>query len=433
MLGHDDDYLGLLERAHLAYLDSGETLSAVRCAFWVGTHSALRGEMAQATGWLRRAHRLVESEGDCVERGYLLVPVMIGQDAAGDYEAAGATATEAAGIAERFGEADLFALAVHEHGCVLIKQGQIEDGTALLDEAMVAVVAGELSPIVTGMVYCSVIARCEEAFELGRAQEWTAALTAWCSEQPDVVAFTGRCLVHRAEIMRRQGAWEDALEEARRAAERQGMSTAGVARAFYQQGEIHRQRGDFAAAERAFRDASQSGGEPQPGLALLRLAQGKGDAAAAAIRRVLGETTDPLKRAALLPAYVEIMLAVGEQAEVGDAIRELEQTARGRGGLLEALLAHARGAVQLAGGETWTALVSLRHACRLWHDLDAPYEAARARVLMALACQALGDEDTAEMELEAARSAFARSWGRPRTSPASISLPCDTGVTRRTD
>ena len=213
------------------------------------------------------------------------------------YEAAGATATEAAAIAERFGEADLFALVVHEQGCVLIKQGRVEDGTALLDEAMVAVVAGELSPIVTGMVYCSVIARCEEAFEVGRAQEWTAALTAWCSEQPDVVAFTGRCLVHRAEIMRRQGVWEDALKEARRAAERQGISAAGIARAFYQQGEIHRQRGDFRAAERAFREASQKGGEPQPGLALLRLAQGNGDAAASAIRRVLVEATDPLKRA----------------------------------------------------------------------------------------------------------------------------------------
>jgi len=413
MLGRDDDYLGVLERAHHAYLDASETLSAVRCAFWVGTHSALRGEMAQATGWVGRAHRLVEREGDCVERGYLLLPVMIGQEAAGDYEAAGATATEAAAIAERFGEADLFALAVHEQGCVLIKQGRVEDGTALLDEAMVAVVAGELSPIVTGMVYCSVIARCEEAFEVGRAQEWTAALTAWCSEQPDVVAFTGRCLVHRAEIMRRQGVWEDALEEARRAAERQGMSAAGIARAFYQQGEIHRQRGDFPAAQRAFRDASQTGGEPQPGLALLRLAQGKDDAAAAAIRRVLGETTDPLKRAALLPAYVEIMLAVGELAEAGDALRELEQTAGERGGLLEALLAHVRGAVQLAGGETWTALVSLRHACQLWRDLDAPYEAARARVLMALACRALGDEDTAGMELEAARSAFTQLGAAP--------------------
>src|SRR5215203_7130485 len=297
MIGRDDDFLGCLERAHHAYLDAGETLRAVRCAFWVGVNFALRGEMGRATGWLGRAQRLVErEEDDCVERGYLLVPVMLRHEAIGDWEAAYAAAADAAEIGERFGDADLLALAVHE------------EGLGLVDEAMVAVTAGELSPIVTGIVYCSVITGCQEVYALHRAQEWTAALTQWCEEQPDMAAFSGRCLVHRAEIMELHGAWRDALDEARRARQRcvQGKNQSAAAQAFYRQGEVHRLQGRFSAAEEAYRDASWCGWEPQPGLTLLWLAQGNDDAAAAAIQRAVGETTDPLKRTRLLPAYVEI-------------------------------------------------------------------------------------------------------------------------------
>ena len=246
-------------------------------------------------------------------------------EATGDWEAAYATAAEAAEIGERFGDADLFALAVHEQGCALVHQGRVEEGLGLLDEAMVAVTAGELSPIVTGLVYCSVIAGCQEVYALRRAREWTAALTRWCEEQPDMVSFTGTCLVHRAEIMELHGAWQDALEEARRAGERceQGNDRSAAAQAYYRQGEVHRLQGRFSAAEEAYRDASRYGWEPQPGLALLRLAQGNDDAAAAAIRRVVGETTEPLKRAKLLPAYVEIMLAVGD---VEESLQRLPRT-----------------------------------------------------------------------------------------------------------
>jgi DNA-binding CsgD family transcriptional regulator len=417
MLGRDDEYVSCLERAHHAYLGSGEAMRAARCAFWVGMNLALRGEMGRATGWLGRAQRLVEREGrDCVERGYLLLPLMFEHEDTGDYEGAAATAAHAAGIGERFGDADLFALAVHSQGILLVKQGRVVEGLGLLDEAMVAVTAGELSPIVSGFVYCGVIMGCQEAYELRRAQEWTAALTRWCEEQPDMVSFTGTCLVHRAEIMQLHGAWPDALEEARRAGQRlaQVRNQSGAAQAFYRQGEVHRLQGRFTAAEEAYREASRSGWEPQPGLALLRLAQGNGDAAAAAIRRAVGETTEPLKRARLLPAYVEIMLAVGDAQEAHSACGELEEiSARYDRSMLGAMVAYAEGAVDLAEGDARAALLTLRRAWQVWRDLEVPYEAARVRVLVGLACSVLGDDDTAALELEAARGVFAQLGAVP--------------------
>jgi ATP/maltotriose-dependent transcriptional regulator MalT len=417
MIGRDDDYLSILERAHHAYLDADEVMRAVRCAFWVGMNSAIRGEMSRATGWLGRAQRLVErQEGDCVERGYLLMPVVLRHEANGDWEAAYAAAASAAEIGERFGDADLLALAVHEQGLILVNQGRVEEGLGLVDEAMVAVTAGELSPIVTGIVYCSVISGCQEVYALRHAQEWTAALTQWCERQPEMVAFSGTCLVHRAEIMELHGAWRDALAEARRAHQRcvRGKNHAAAAHAFYLQGEVHRLRGRFSAAEGAYRNASRLGWEPQPGLALLRLAQGNADAAAAAIRRALGETTEPLKRARLLPAYVEIMLSVGDAREARSACRELEEiSARYESGMLGAMVAHAGGAVDLADGDARSALLALRRAWQAWQELQVPYEVARVRVLVGLACRALGDDDTAALELEAARGIFAQLGAAP--------------------
>ena len=212
MLGLDDEHLQVLERAHHEHLEAGETLPS-RPLRALGRHSPTDPRRDGAwRGWLARAQRLVEQEtSDCVERGYLLVPMMMGQEAAGDSTAAYATAVAAAGIGERFGEADLLGLARHQQGRLLIKQGQREAGFALLDETMLAVTAGEFSPIVTGLIYCSVIEGCQQVYELGRAQEWTAALTRWCAEQPDMVSFTGRCLVHRAEILQLRGAWPAAL------------------------------------------------------------------------------------------------------------------------------------------------------------------------------------------------------------------------------
>jgi ATP/maltotriose-dependent transcriptional regulator MalT len=249
-----------------------------------------------------------------------------------------------------------------------------------------------------------------------RAQEWTAALTRWCGEQPQMVAFTGRCLAHRAGILQLHGEWRDALEEARLARERaeQAMNQPAAGQAFYQQGDLHRLQGDVAAAEAAYRDANRFGREPQPGLALLRLGEGDAEGAVAAIRRVLGETAAPLDRAKLLPAFVEITLAVGDAEAARTACRELEEIAAGQeSAMLNAIAAHARGAVDLAEGDAQEALVALRRAWQVWQELEAPYEAARARVLVGLACRALGDDVTAEMELDAARWIFQQLGAAP--------------------
>ena len=205
MVNREDDFANALERAHRLYLDAGNAVRAVRCAFWMGVRLATRGEMAGASGWFGRGQRLLEREDrDCAERGYLLIPVLLQHVAAGDPEAACATAADAAEIGERFGDADLVALAVHEQGHALVRQGRVDEGLRLLDETMVSVLAGELSPIVTGLVYCNVIAFCQEVYEVRRAREWTAALTRWCERQPEMVAHTGLCLLHRAEIMELQ-------------------------------------------------------------------------------------------------------------------------------------------------------------------------------------------------------------------------------------
>jgi ATP/maltotriose-dependent transcriptional regulator MalT len=417
MLGRNDVHLECMKRAQRAHEHARNLPRAVRCAFWAGINLALRGRASHAAGWFGRAQRLAESgPRDSVEHGYLLVPMLLQRAAARDWKVVADVAKKAERIAATFSDADLFALAAHERGHALVQLGRVEEGLRLMDEVMVSVTASELSPVVTGLVYCSVIAYCQDMFQLSRAQAWTRALAEWCERQPEMVAHTGQCLLHRAEVAHLRGDWRLALQEAQRAKAQFAKATnsSAAGHALYRQGEVHRVRGHFDEAEAAYREAARSGYEPQPGLAMLRLVQGRTTAAASAIRRALSETTDPVRRAKLLPASVEIFLAEGSTDEAVKACSEIERSSKGRASeLLEALAAHSRGALELAEGKASTALCALRRAFEAWRQLDVPYEAARVRVLIAKACHTLGDEEAAELELDAARAAFSELRAMP--------------------
>ena len=315
MLGRDDDMVAFLERSHQLYLKAGELLPAVHDAVWIGLNLALRGEMGPASGWFGRAARTLDGIGEeNAERGYLVFARVFAAIGAGEFDAAVVAAKEAIEIGRQFDEVDLVALAVHGHGRALMRLGDTLEGLHLLDEAMVAVIADRLSPIVTGIIYCSVIEACHEVLDFGRARQWTEALSQWCRVQPEMVAFTGQCLTHRAEVMQMRGDWEDALAEADRASGRfhEGMNQAPVAQAFYRQGELYRLTGDLDKADEAYRQASRWGWSPQPGYALLRAAQGDPAAARAALSRVLGEADEWIDRARVLPAFVEVLLGLDD-------------------------------------------------------------------------------------------------------------------------
>jgi DNA-binding CsgD family transcriptional regulator len=414
LTGRDGDFQRILQRAHQLNVTVGDPARAARVAFWLGLTGLLRGDKGIATGWLSRAGRLIKSR-DCVEHGYLLLPVAEQHLAERNSAAAHAAASSAAAIGQRFGDSDLVACARHLEGRALLNKGTVHTGLALLDEAMLAAMTGELSPIFTGLIYCSVIDACQKVCALSRAREWTAALSTWCEQQPDMLAFTGTCLVHRAEILFLEGAWRDAMSEAARACERGARTDQRPpAAALYLQGEILRLQGNASAAEEAYRSASRMGYEPQPGLALLLMTQGRLDAACATIRRVVTAATDPFERAKLLPAYIEIMLSAAAAEEARSACAELEELAENIDtDVVHAFAAHARGAVELANGDGRAALVRLRGALQMWQQLAVPYAGARVRVLLGAVCRSLGDAETAELQFGAARTDFEQLKAAP--------------------
>jgi len=344
-------------------------------------------------------------------RGYLLIPEGIRAARANDGPRALELFSEALAMGKRFGDTDLVAIGRMGQGRSLIKMGRVAEGVALLDEVMVAVTAGELSPLVVGDVYCSVIDACTEIFDLRRAQEWTDALARWCDRQPELVPYRASCLIRRAEILQAHGSWADAMDAAARARERlvtpPPKPAAGAA--LYQCGELHRLRGELEKAEEAYRQANELGRKPQPGLALLRLAQGDVDVAVASIRRAVDETTDVALRSRVLVASVEILLAANDQASARGATNELRDIAVSMDALfLRAAAAHANAAVLLAEGDNEGALSALCEARDLWRDLEAPYEDARSGLLVAMASRKVGDADTADLELTSARRTFER-------------------------
>jgi len=406
----DQDAAGLWQRAHNAYLKRSDEERAVRCGAQLIMGLINRGELARAGGWLARCRRLLDDgQRDCVELGYLMVPAALQTLMQGHVEDAGEMFQRVIDIAARFADPDLWAMGRLGRGQSLIRLGDVPAGVALFDENMVAVTSGEISPLLAGVIYCAVIDACRSIFDLRRAREWTEALDEWCESQPGLVEFRGTCSVFRAQLMQLRGAWPAALAEADRACTR--LSTPRVqpaaGHAYYQLAELHRLRGDFTKAEAAFRQASSLGRTPEPGMALMRLSEGHVDAAAAAIRRQREEARQPPELCAILPAFVEIMIAVRDLDAAREGATALEASAQALGAPYpRALAAYARGAVLVALGEPRQALEQLRSASSLWRELDAPYEGARTRVLIGEACRAVGDLEAAAMELDAARETF---------------------------
>ena len=406
-VGRLDDAIAVRNRAHTAYLERGQQRRAGFTALLLAHDHFAKGQTTLANGWLRRAERLLESERNSLEYAHLLRARGL---VAKNLDEALAHARAAHDLATRLGDRDLTALQLQEVGRLLIAKGEMADGFALLEEATVIAVSGELGPLATGDIYCNAIDVCRRLADYGRASEWTEAARQWCDRQ-GILGFPGVCRVHRAGIMRLRGALADAAREASNACdELRPYHVGATAEAFYELGEIRLRLGELPAAEEAFRQAHELGRDPQPGLALLRLADGKIGAARTAIRSALAdESRDRLSRSQLLPAQVEIALAAGDHESARAAVDDLERIAAVYGTpALEATALCARGRLQLATRDDAGAQRSLRAACRRWHELDAPYETARARMVLAAAYRAAGDVETAALEIAAARTAFER-------------------------
>lgn len=416
LIGYDDAATDAWTRAHREAIRSNDPERAARNAFLIGSGLLFRGEIAPAMGWFARGERVLEGRGASAEHAWLLTWNAFPRMFAGDPEGAEPAFAEASELALGFDDLDLLTMARLGHGMCLVMQGHAEAGIALLDEVMVAVTSGEVSPIFAGIAYCSVTAACSDLFDLRRAREWTAALTRWCDAQPGLVPYRGNCLVHRCEILQLQGSWSEALEAAEQACDHLSgpIKWDSLGSAYYQLGELQRLRGEYDLAEQSYRRASDAGRQPEPGLALLRLAQGRVDLAVAVMHRAIDEADDPSARARLLPAYVEIVLTAGGVPSARAAADELAQIAD----FLDAPYLHAvatasAAAVLLAEGDARSALPQLRIAAAAWRELDAPHETARVKVLIGLACRAMDDPETATIELEGARAVFEKLGAEP--------------------
>ena len=425
LTGRDADSEGILTRAHQAFLSRGDPEGAARCAFWLAFALLNSGDFARGGGWIARAQRVLGERSECVVHGYLLMPDGVRRVMEGDAGGAYTLFCQAADIGRRFADVNLIAMALHGRGRALIRLEKVAEGVALLDEAMTAVTAGEVSPMAAGDIYCSVIEACHEIFDLRRAHEWTTALDRWCASQTDLVRFRGQCLVRRAEILQLHGAWPDAIDEVKRACDRLAEPPHRArGAAFYQWAELLRLRGEFAKAEDMYREAAQSGRNPQPGLSLLRLAQGQVEVAATTIRNVLDEAKDRRVRSRMLGAYVEIMLAAKDCDAARSAADELRAIAAALDApFLRAVSMYARGATLLGEGDARAALATLREATAAWDLVEAPYEIARTRVLIARACQQLGDVDSADIEYEAARHVFRQLGATPELTAMDADSP----------
>ncbi|WP_371401867.1 LuxR C-terminal-related transcriptional regulator [Kribbella sp. NBC_00662] len=402
VLGHDDEVAAYRERAVEAHLADGDTAGAIRSGFWLGFHLQQRGDLSRAAGWQARITRLVP-EGNAELAGRLAMAQAALTMNSGD----AATALPLFEESQRWAdEPDTIVLAALGRGNCLAMLGRGTEALLALDEAMVHVTSGQVGPEVTGMAYCAVIALCLHMYDIRRAQEWTRALTGWCDSQPGLVPYRGACLVHRAQILQLRGAWTEAADAAEDACRRLSAGTVGSA--WYRLAEVERQRGNLDAAERGYQLAAGDGMDVQPGLARLRAAQGRFDVAIAGLDRALAEDSFSPNRPLLLAARVDLAIECDDRETARKAAAELNEFARAESPYLQALAAHAEGAVRIACGDPQGAIPPLRRAWTLWQRLEMPYEGARTQLLVADACRQLGDTDAEQMELRGARAVFER-------------------------
>lgn len=417
LIGKDDISSEIWSRAFKKYLDQSNTEQAARCAFWLGFQWMMKGQHARGSGWINRARRLLEDRSpEGASWGFLQLPQALRCLGEENNKEAYELFTHAEELGIHYRNPELKTLACMGRGQALIRLGDIQKGVTLLDESMISLDTEELSPVVVGIVYCAVIESCREIYDLQRAQEWTDALNEWCNSQPDLVPYRGQCLIRRAEIMQLHGSWEAALKETDLACTQltQPPGEPAAGEAYYRKGELHRLHGNFKKAEEAYRQASQYGHQTQPGLALLRLAEGNHAQSIAAIKRIYDEAKGRLTRSRILPAYIEIMLATNEIEEAHTAVNELSEITDTIGApYLQALTFYYRGAVLLEKNDTPNALTSLQNAQKKWKDLDSPYELARTKVLISRTCNQLDDTDTAHLEKEAAQSIFRQLGAQP--------------------
>jgi DNA-binding CsgD family transcriptional regulator len=403
-------------RAYESHTHSGDSSGAAHAAFWLVMAYFSAGEIAQGGGWLARVQRHVDAmRGDCVEAGYVLLPAAIaGCDT--QPESSLAAFDKAREIGERFHDNDLTTLARHGEARCIIVLGEAPRGLAMFDEMLVTLATSDLSPIVVGDTYCGAVEACQITFDVRRAREWTAALNRWCESQPGLEAFRGPCLIYVSAVTQLRGDWNRAIDVANQALRHlsEPVPHPSVGAAHYQRAELERLRGDVTAADASYQNAAEHGRDPQPGLALLRLAAGEVSRASAGIQRALAEAGDPVARSALLPAFVEIMLEVNDHVAARDGAAQLDQIADVIASpFLRAHASYATGAVLIAGKQSHEALPHLRSAVAGFRELDAPFEAARARVLIGLACRELGDADGAAAEFGAARHVFEELGAQP--------------------
>jgi DNA-binding CsgD family transcriptional regulator len=426
LLGRRNDCVHALQRAYQASLHAGDRPAAVRAAYLLTITLWQAGELAVGHGWQARAARLLDDlDEDVAERGYLCDAQMLGHILGGEFAQAFPLAPQITDYGRRFDEPDLLALGLHAEGRLMLYSGRVGEGLKRMDEALVGVMAGEVSPVTAGRVYCSTIEACQEVSDFGRAGGWTHALTTWCDAQPGLVAFTGQCATHRGQLLRLHGAYADAVEEFERAVDRY-LATGGdpaLGLAHYERGETHRLLGDFDAAEAAYASAAEHGHSTQPGRALLWLARDRRDAAGAAVHRLLAERQDPVHRSQVLAAAVEVLVATGDTdgaAALGEELCAIGETFGCTA--LQAAGQCAVATVELARGAAGPDLAAAHRAAAVWSQLAAPYEVARSQVLVGRALRLLGDEESAVADLTAARKAFADLGAAPAEREAAALL-----------